>query len=96
MSGLSATEATVSSRRVRLSRADRNWLTWLLMTVGSFAWLETCALRSNEPGLTLSATIRRWLGVSPRHKGKNLLSIGFLGFLAWLGTHIMHAPKGST
>lgn len=66
---------------------DLAWAAWLTGTVGSFAVLEYLAYhRRLHP--TLSATLRRWMGVDPRASRHVAMKIGFAGFWVWLTVHV--------
>lgn len=65
------------------------WGTWLALVAAGFAGLETWAYREHREGLTLSGTLRRWLGIHPRRKGRRLLGILFTLLLAWFAGHIL-------
>lgn len=63
------------------------WAAWLIASLGSFAWLETVALRRGcHP--TLSTTMRRWLGVHPQTGWRRIAFPAFIGFWTWLCVHI--------
>ena len=71
---------------------DRTWGCWLAATLGAFAVLEARALRTrtvDKPSGTLTATLRRWLGLNPRRGRRFVLGPLFAGFLAYLATHFL-------
>jgi hypothetical protein len=72
-----------------MSRNDLNWGVWLAAAGLTFAHLERKAFRQNAIEKTLSATLRRWLGIYPRRKGSRLTGMGFLLALGWIAAHIM-------
>lgn len=65
------------------------WATWLGLTAAGFAVLETLGYRFHGLQGTLSGTIRRWLGIHPRRKGRRLLGMLFALGLAWFAGHIL-------
>lgn len=72
---------------------SRKWAVWLTGTVGTFAVLETKALRgrmADKPSGTLTATMRRWLGINPRARRRFLLAPAFAAFTAYLYLHFCH------
>lgn len=70
--------------------ADRSWAAWILGTCASFAAMETRYYRSRStPSTTLTATLRRWLGIAPRHPRRWLLAPAFAAFLTWFAGHIL-------
>lgn len=72
--------------------ADRSWATWLLGTAVAFGVLEGRALRTRiaeKPSGTLTATLRRWIGVDPRSARRWMLAPLFGAFLTWLFGHIL-------
>lgn len=63
------------------------WACWLTATLGSFAWLETVALRRRcHP--TLTRTLRRWLGLDPRHRYGPAALAAFGATWVWLIVHV--------
>lgn len=71
---------------------DRLWRVWIVSAVTSFLGLEVAALRARKrgtQGATLSAALRRWLGIEPRTARRLALSAAFAGFWAWFLTHIL-------
>ena len=68
------------------------WAVWALATGGSFAVLESAALRKNYHP-TLSTTLRRALGVHPHHRWGTAGLIGFTAFWVWLTVHLAHTPE---
>ncbi|WP_134667856.1 hypothetical protein [Amycolatopsis sp. CFH S0078] len=73
--------------------ADQRWAGWLAGTLGAFAVLEARALKARAPGKpsgTLTATMRRWLGLKPRRARRFLLAPLFAGFLGYLWLHFLH------
>lgn len=73
----------------RLDHPDLIWGSWLAATLTSFALLERRALRKNKQGVTLSAFIKRWLGITPRRPWSVGGSLAFAAGLTWLGFHIL-------
>lgn len=65
------------------------WATWLLLTAAGFGVLETWAYRQHREGLTLSGTLRRWIRIHPRRRGRRLLGMLFALGLAWFAGHIL-------
>ena len=63
------------------------WAAWLTGTLGSFAWLEAVALRRRTHP-TLTRTLQRWLGLSPRTRRGPAAMVGFTGFWVWLCVHV--------
>lgn len=72
-----------------MSTWDTAWLIWLGGTVVSFAALEIAAVRSGGwRTSTLTATLRRWLGIQPERPWRLAGIAVILGFCAWLGSHL--------
>lgn len=65
------------------------WIAWALVAFLSFLGLEIAALVTRGPGSTLSAQLRRWLGIEPHRPWAEVGVAVFVGFLAWLGVHIL-------
>ena len=70
------------------------WIVWLSVTAGTFGAGEWWAMRSGSPpGETLSANIRKWLGVRPSQPRKRWTVYGFtgliVGFAVWFVPHIL-------
>lgn len=75
-----------------MQRWNRRWAAWMFSAVASFAWLETAALIERSrgaQGATLSAALRRWLGVEPRTQRKLFMGAGFAAFWTWFCLHIL-------
>ncbi|MFD1145966.1 hypothetical protein [Saccharothrix hoggarensis] len=70
---------------------DAEWGAWLAVSAAVFATLEGHALLRRVHERTLSATLRRWLGIRPSRWYRAAASAAFLGFLAWLALHIVVA-----
>jgi hypothetical protein len=82
---------------------DPVWIGWLyaaatalIILGGSFWAIESPGLKPGKGSLTLSWTLRRWLGVEPRKPRRYLLVPVFLTVLAavvggavWLAVHIL-------
>jgi hypothetical protein len=64
------------------------WLVWLLVTVVSFALLESRALRTHTIP-TLSETLAGWWGTYPRRKHGSFVPLVFLGFWVWVTVHVL-------
>lgn len=66
------------------------WLIWLAVTAVSFGALEWVTL---ERGETLSANLRRWLGIDPPKPWRPITIPLFAGavaaFAAWFVPHIV-------
>lgn len=72
--------------------ANRKWAAWLTGTLGVFAALEAQALKAREPGKpsgTLTATMRLWIGMNPRHWRRFILAPMFSAFCAYLFLHFI-------
>ncbi len=68
------------------------WGIWAAASAGSFAILETEALRRKcHP--TLSTTLRRTLGIGPCHRWSSPGLIALVAFWVWLTVHLAHVPK---
>lgn len=66
---------------------DFAWAAWLASTAASFAVLETLALRRRCLP-TLTATLRRWLGIEPATSWGRIAPIGFLAAWTWVAVHL--------
>ncbi|MFB9926013.1 hypothetical protein ACFORO_12460 [Amycolatopsis halotolerans] len=74
------------------------WSCWLAGTLTAFSILEARALKARQPGKpsgTLTATMRRWLGLKPRRVRRYLLAPLFAGFLGYLWLHFLHGRLGA-
>lgn len=74
------------------------WSCWLAGTLGVFAVLETRALKQRAPGKpsgTLTSTMRRWLGLNPRHNRRYVCAPLFGAFVAYLWAHFLHGKLGA-
>jgi hypothetical protein len=67
------------------------WGIWAFATAGSFAILETAALNRNYHP-TLSTTLRRALGIYPRHWWGSGGLVALVAFWVWLTVHLLHVP----
>lgn len=67
-----------------------NWVVWLVVTVGWFLAMELPALRSREPGDTLSEHFWSWLRVRDRRSTPLTVAgrVGLAAFLVWLAGHL--------
>jgi hypothetical protein len=82
---------------------DPAWIGWLsatatalILLAGGFWALEAPGLKPGKGSLTLSWSLRRWLGVEPRKPRRYVLVPAFLAILAaivggavWLAIHIL-------
>lgn len=71
---------------------NRTWAAWLIGVLGSFAALEYPALRrrvADKPSGTLTATMRRWLGLNPRARRRFILAPCFAAFVIYLWGHFL-------
>lgn len=64
------------------------WAIWLGLTLAGFGVVEGLALATKHTNWTLSATLRRWLGVQPVKPWRWAGVLVFAGFLCWLILHI--------
>lgn len=69
--------------------ANVYWLSWLFGVLFTFGVLEHRAYNKGKPGLTLSGSLRRWIGIDPKRRGRRLLGMAFVGFFTWLAVHIL-------
>lgn len=76
-----------------MSKPDLVWGSYLLAVALGFAILEHAALSQHKKGLTLSATLRRWLGVHPAREwgafSRWMFSTTMLSTTAWIIYHIL-------
>lgn len=72
-----------------MSLWDVAWIAWAAVAFLSFLGLEIAALVTRGPGSTLSAHLRRWLGIDPHRPWAIAGAAVFTGFLAWLVVHIV-------
>jgi hypothetical protein len=72
--------------------ASTKWAVWLTATVGSFLILEARALREpltpEKPSETLTAALRKWLGVQPATRRRWIAAGLFSAFWVWFAGHI--------
>lgn len=69
-----------------------DWVYWLSGVVGSFGIIEYIKLQQREPGKpsgTLTAVLRRWLGIDPQHWRRWVLAPLFAGALLVFALHIL-------
>lgn len=66
--------------------ANLPWIIWVTATLLTFGALEAWALLSDRP--TLSATLRRWLGIRPPRPWRHVATLALVAGLAWLGIHL--------
>ena len=67
------------------------WGAWAAASAGSFVVLESAALRRNcHP--TLSTTLRRAMGIHPRHKWGTATLAALTAFWVWLVVHLAVVP----
>lgn len=72
--------------------ADAYWVGYSMGTLALFLALELWALKArvdDKPSGTLTAVLRRWLGVSPRRWWAPLGVALFVGVLVTFGSHIV-------
>ena len=70
----------------------KTWGLWLLGTLGTFAWFEHKAFRDRgeeKPSVTLTATMRCWIGIKPRGRRRYLFVPAFISFCAYLLLHFV-------
>lgn len=65
------------------------WIVWVAVALLSFLGLEIAAIVTAGPRSTLSAYLRRWLGIEPHRPWAVAGAAVFAGFLAWLALHII-------
>lgn len=71
-----------------MSLSDIVWAIWAGVALLTFGALEVWSGFRGEPH-TLSATLRRWLGIDPRKHWRLAGAALFLGALATFGWHIV-------
>lgn len=74
---------------------DWAWAAWLAATLGSFAALETVALRRRCLP-TLTATLRRWLGIEPRTRWGTAAPLALVAGWTWLTVHLTRRVSDAT
>lgn len=68
----------------------RAWITWGVVTLTGFGVIEGYALSGRAPeGATLSAHLRRALGIHPRKPWHNASRIVLISALSALATHLI-------
>lgn len=72
-----------------LTREEKQWLAWFLVTLGTFAYLEARAVKARNGRGTLTAATRRVLGLYPPKPWRLFGAAGFTAFFAWLTAHII-------
>jgi hypothetical protein len=86
-----------------MATQDPVWIGWLyaaatalIILGGSFWAIESPGLKPGKGSLTLSYSLRRWLGVEPRKPRRYVLVPAFLAILSaviggvvWLAIHIL-------
>lgn len=68
------------------------WQVFIGAAVIGFTSLETGAITTEQPGQdrnTLSANLRRWMGIKPQAPRRWWTRLVFLGFLTWFEVHIL-------
>lgn len=65
------------------------WIVWVAVALLSFLGLEVAAVVTGEPRTSLSAYLRRWLGIDPHRPWAVAGAAVFVGFLAWLAIHVI-------
>jgi hypothetical protein len=69
------------------------WIAWGVGSLAVFGILEFAALKSPAVGDTLTENIRRWLGIEPPSRQRQIAVPVFLGavvsFVAWFVLHIV-------
>ncbi|ALG07656.1 hypothetical protein [Kibdelosporangium phytohabitans] len=71
---------------------DLVWTAFVTVTVGVFAVLEIRGLKADPRGKnygTLSAALRRWLGIEPAKPRRWWLGSVFGAFWLWFVVHIL-------
>lgn len=63
------------------------WLVWVVAVLGSFAGMESRALRKRDIP-TLSEALAYWLGCHPRQRHAPVTIFGFFSFWVWLTVHV--------
>lgn len=68
----------------------RAWITWGVLTIGGFAVIEGLALREGAPqGATLSAHLRRMLGIHPAKPWHRASRVALVGACSALAVHLI-------
>lgn len=79
-----------------MTREEKIWIAWLLTTSGSFAMLETHALRTGKEKGTLSYTLRKVTGVSSKRPWGTLGSAAICIASGWFAVHIAFGDANSS
>lgn len=67
----------------------RSWGVWAVSTIGTFTVLEGIAVHTGRVP-TLTACLRYWLGIKPRHGRRHICRPVFGGLVAWFFLHILY------
>jgi hypothetical protein len=73
-------------------RPTTRWAAWLIGVLATFFALEAPALRqrvAEKPSGTLTATMRRWLGIEPAARRRTILGPLFGAFCTYLFGHFL-------
>lgn len=76
---------------------ERRWAVWLVTFIGSFGILEGKAIKQRaaraaegKPSGTLTASIRKWGGVSEKRRRRHAFAAFMAGLCFYLYTHLVH------
>lgn len=72
-----------------LSQEEKIWLTWFLITAGSFAIIETHAIKNRKTHGTLTYSIRRACGLHPVKPWRSVGAAAIVSSSAWFAVHII-------
>src|SRR5690606_41359788 len=72
-----------------LTREEKQWLAWFVVTLGTFVYLEARAVKARNGRGTLTAATRRVLGLYPPKPWRLFGAAGFIAFFAWLTAHMI-------
>lgn len=73
----------------KLTREEKMWLTWFVLTAGSFAVLEAHAIYNKKSHGTLTYSIRKACGLHPAKPWRTLGSVAVVGASTWFAAHIV-------